>query len=76
MTDREQGCKDALNIVLDKFRDFAWKKKKDLAQERELAAADMEKQVEYKGRKKSLEYKHAIADVVRLFSKMLMKDGT
>ena len=26
MTDREQGCKDALNIVLDKFRDFAWKK--------------------------------------------------
>jgi hypothetical protein len=74
MTDREQGCKDALNIVLDKFRDFAWKK--DLAQERELAAADMEKQVEYKGRKKSQEYKHAMADVVRLFCKMLMKDGT
>ena len=51
MTDKEQGWNDALNIVLEKFRDFAWKK--DLAQERELAAADMEKLVEYEGSKKS-----------------------
>ena len=69
MTDKEQGWDDALNIVLEKFRDFAWQK--DLAQERELAAADMEKRVEYEGSKKSQDYKQAMADVVKPFYKIL-----
>ena len=69
MTDKEQGRNDALNIVLEKFMDFAWKN--DLAQERELAAADMEKRVEYDGSKKSQDYKQAMADVMKPFYKML-----
>ena len=71
-TDKEQGWHDAVDIVLDKFRDFAWKK--GLAQERELAAADMEKLVEYEGREKSQDYKQAMADVVRPFFKMLKNE--
>ena len=72
MTDKEQGWHDAFDIVLDQFRDFAWKK--GLAQEREQAAADMEKLVKYEGREKSQDYKRAMADVVRPFFKMLKSE--
>ncbi len=37
MTDEQQGWNDALEIVVETFRDFTWQK--DLAQERKLAAA-------------------------------------
>ena len=74
MTDKEQGCHDAFDIVLEKFRDFAWKK--DLAQERELTAADMEKLVKHEGSKKSQDYKQAMADVVKPFYKMLKGESS
>ena len=40
MTNKQQGWNDALDIVIEQFRGFAWQK--DLAQERELAAANMD----------------------------------
>ena len=67
MTDKQQGRHDALDIVIDKFRDVAWD---GLRQERERAAADMEKLVEPK-EGKSHDYWQAIADVVTPFCKML-----
>ena len=50
MTDKQQGWNDALEIVLDTFRDFAWQKEQ--GDERERAALDMEKQVKHKCREK------------------------
>ena len=68
MTDKQQGWNDALEIVLDTFRGFAWQKEQ--GDERERAALDMEKQVKHKGREKSQDYCQAIADVVRPFYKI------
>ena len=69
ITDKQQGWNDALNIVIDKFCDVAWRE--ELVQERERAAADMEKLVEYKCRGKSEDYQQTMAGLVGPFCKML-----
>ena len=69
MTDEQQGWNDALEIVLETFRDVAWQK--DLAQERELAAAEMKKRVERKSLEQPQKYKQTMAEVVKPFCKTL-----
>ncbi len=70
MTDKQQGWNDALEIVLDTFRDFAWQKEQ--GDERERAALDMEKQVKHKCREKPGEYyQQTMVDMVTPFCEML-----
>ena len=69
MTDEQQGWNDALEIVLETFRDFAWQK--DRAQERELAAAEMKKRVEHKSLEQPTKYKRTMDDVVKPFCQTL-----
>ena len=73
MTDKQQGWNDGLEIVLDTFRDFAWQK--GLGQERERAAADIEKRVKYKCREKfEDDYQQTMFGVVKPFCEVLKGD--
>ena len=72
MIDKQQGWDDALNIVIERFNDFAWKK--DLAQERKLAAADMEQRVERECLGQSQEYQQTMFGVMMPFCKTLTGD--
>ena len=70
MTDKQQAWNAALEIVLDKFRDFAWQK--GLDNERERAAAGMGNRVKHKCREKSGDdYQQTMFAVVTPFCKML-----
>ena len=71
MTDKQQGWNDALEIVLDKFRDLAWQP--GIAQERESAAGEMEKLVKCKCHQEKSEddYQQTMAAVVTPFCVML-----
>ena len=74
MANKQEALNDALNIVIDKFSDVAWRN--GLGQERKSAAADMEDLVENKCRKKSQDYHYrkAIREVVTPFCTMLSGD--
>ena len=66
-----QDRNDALEIVLNEFSGFAHRRGLELEWTCSEIAEDMKKLVEYEYRRKSQDYRQAMADVVRPFYKML-----
>ena len=65
------GRNDALEIVLDTFRDFAHTNELELEGMCSEIAEDMKELVTYDWGEKSQDYRQAIADIVRPFYEML-----